>query len=193
TAVGDVSPLRVIRGSDTMLANARGVIVDPVRNLLLVGTNNGLLVFDRTANGNVAPRAIIYGPVSGIVKRKPANQTEALSEQRGGGGGPAIGSMRLSPKGYLVSVRGRVAEPQDRAGAPAADGKTTNGLPAGITAWSLDDIAKIHGRGDLAPAFVLSSPTGKMAGGSMALNPNEKEVFLGGLHSMEVYSFPEIF
>jgi len=193
TAVGDVAPLRVIRGSDTMLANARGMLVDPVRNLLLVGTNNGLLVFDRTANGNAAPRAIIYGPVSGIVKRKPASQTEALSEARGGGGGPAIGSIRLSPKGYVVSVRGRVAEPQDRAGAPAADGKTTNGLPAGITAWSLDDIAKIHGRGDLAPAFVLSSPTGKMAGGSIALNPNEKEVFLGGLHSMEVYSFPEIF
>ncbi len=193
TGVGDVAPLRVIRGPNTMLKNAIGVGVDPVRNVLLVGTANGLLVFDRTADGDAEPRAVIYGPLSGIVKRKPSNQTEALAEQRGGGGGPAIGSMRMSTKGYLVSVRGRVAEPQDRAGQPAADGKSTNGLPAGITAWSLDDIAKIHGRGDLAPAFVLSSPTGKMAGGSMALNPNEKEVFLGGLHSVEVYSFPEIF
>jgi hypothetical protein len=99
----------------------------------------------------------------------------------------------MTPKGYLVSVRGRVAAPQDQSSLPAADGKGNGGLPAGITAWRMDDIAKVQGHGDIPPAFVLSSPTGKMAGGSMALNPNEKEVFLGGLHSMEVYSFPEIF
>ena len=52
---------------------------------------------------------------------------------------------------------------------------------------------KISGKGDVPAAFVLSNPAGKMAGGSMALNPNNKEVILGGLHSLEMYSFPEIF
>jgi len=193
TAVGDVAPLRVIRGPNTMLDNARGVVVDPVRNVLLVGTNNGLLVFDRTADGDAKPRAIISGPLSGINRRVPASESEALAERRGGGGGPAIGAMRLSPKGYLVSVRGRVTTPQDQSNLPAPDGSGNGKLPGGITAWRIDDIIKIQGRGDVPPAFVLSNPTGKMAGGSIALNPNEKEVFLGGLHSLEVYSFPEIF
>ena len=66
TATGDVAPLRLIRGPNTLLLNARGVIVDPVRNVLLVGTDSGLLVFDRTADADAKPRAIITGPLSGI-------------------------------------------------------------------------------------------------------------------------------
>ena len=125
TANGDVAPLRVIRGPDTMLVNARGVVVDPVRNVLLVGTNNGLLVFDRTANGDAKPRAIISGPMSGIDPPPVTEQARPRRspERRGGGGGPAIGSMRLSPKGYLVSVRGRVTTPQDQSTLPAPDGR----------------------------------------------------------------------
>jgi len=193
TAVGDVAPIRVIRGPHTMLKNAIGVGVDPVRNILLVGTANGLLAFDRTADGDAEPRAIIYGPLSGIVSRQPKSEAEALAARRGNNGGGGIGNMRMS-KGYVVSVRGRVTTPQDQASLPGPDGKGNDGgLPGGITAWRLDDIMKLHGRVDLPPAFILSNPTGKMAGGSMALNPNEKEVFLGGLHSLEVYSFPEIF
>jgi hypothetical protein len=198
TATGDVAPLRVIRGPNTMLLNARGVAVDPVRNVLLVGTDSGLLVFDRTANGDAKPRAIITGPMSGIRSRPPVNlkdlTEEQIEERRRGGQGVAIQNMRLSPKGYLVSVQGRVAVPQDQSTVAGPDGKgNANGLPAGITAWSIDDMMKISGKGDVPVAFVLSNPAGKMAGGSMALNPNNKEVILGGLHSLEMYSFPEIF
>jgi hypothetical protein len=191
TGNGDVAPLRVIRGPNTLLANARGVVVDPVRNVLLVGTDNGLLVFDRTANGDVKPRAIISGPMSGIRAKKPVtdtdNDADAIAERRRGGQGVAIQNMRMSSKGFLVAVQGRVAVPQDQSTVSAPDGK------GGIAAWSIDDMMKVHGRGDIPTAFMLSSPSGKMAGGSIALNPNAKEVILGGLHSLEVYSFPEIF
>lgn len=186
TATGDVAPLRVIRGPDTMLQNARGVVVDPARNLLLVGTNNGLVIFDRTASGNAKPRAIIYGPMSGIMRRRPTNEADAATERRSGGGQPAIGSLRMTPKGYLVSVGGRVATQPDERTSAGPGG-------SGIVAWRLDDLMKIQGRADVPPAFVVSNPTGKMAGGSLALNPNEKEVFVGGHNSLEVYSFPEIF
>lgn len=54
-------------------------------------------------------------------------------------------------------------------------------------------MTKINGKRDVPAAYVLSNPTGRLAGGSIALDPNGKEVFLGGLHSLEVYSFPEIF
>lgn len=197
TATGDVSPLRVIRGPNTLLLNARGVIVDPTRNVLLVGTDSGLLVFDRTANGDAKPRAIITGPLSGIRSRKPpaadASDAETIAERRRGGQGVAIQNMRMSPKGYIVAVQGRVTTPQDQSTVAGPDGSGNNGLPGGITAWNLDDIMKITGKGDVPARFVLSSPAGKMAGGSIALNPNNKEVILGGLHSLEVYSFPEIF
>jgi hypothetical protein len=198
TGNGDVAPLRVIRGPNTMLLNARGVVVDPVRNVLLVGTDSGLLVFDRTADGDAKPRAIITGPLSGIRSRKPpsadSSDPEVIAERRRGGQGVAIQNMRMSPKGYLVAVQGRVTVPQDQSTIAGPDGKgNAGGLPGGITAWSIDDMMKISGKGDVPAAFVLSNPAGKMAGGSIALNPNNKEVILGGLHSLEMYSFPEIF
>ena len=197
TATGDVAPLRVIRGANTMLLNARGVIVDPVRNVLLVGTDSGLLVFDRTADGDAKPRAIITGPLSGIRSRTPpaadASDAATIAERRRGGQGVAIQNMRMSPKGYVVSVQGRVTVPQDQSTVSGPDGSGNGALPGGITVWNIEDIMKVSGKGDVPAAFVLSSPTKRMAGGSMALNPNNKEVILGGLHSLEVYSFPEIF
>ena len=80
-ADGDVAPLRVIKGSNTQLRQATSVAVDPVNNVLIVGLNSGessagspeapngaLLIFNRTDDGNVAPRAVIKGPKSGITR-----------------------------------------------------------------------------------------------------------------------------
>lgn len=82
---GDVAPLRVIRGPDTQLHDVMSVVVDPVHNLLVVGCTidlsrldgnensaraaqeGSLLIFNRTDQGNVKPRAIIRGPKTGIL------------------------------------------------------------------------------------------------------------------------------
>lgn len=191
TANGDVPPIRVIRGANTMLANARGIEVDPTRNLIFVATNNGMLIFSRTDNGDVAPRAAVKGPMSGI---------------RG-----TIQNFRLSPKGYLVAVMnggfgggGEDGEGGGGGGAGGAGvaaegrggggrGRGPGGGPGGITAWSLDELASLHGKTDLAPAFVLSNPKGGVTGQRIALNPKGKEAMVGGSRSVDVYSFPEIF
>jgi hypothetical protein len=76
TTNGDATPLRVIRGPDTMLENAQAIAVDPVRNLIAVGTNNGLLVFPRTANGNVKPQAVIRRPDG----RRPVGSNFRMTE-----------------------------------------------------------------------------------------------------------------
>jgi hypothetical protein len=67
-ANGNVAPIRVIEGPETQLG-AASIDVDPGRNLLIVGGRSGapgkgdhILVFDRRAQGNVKPRAIIRGP-----------------------------------------------------------------------------------------------------------------------------------
>src|SRR5947199_6358191 len=83
-ANGDVAPLRVLGGPDTQIrGSVRGhalVGVDPINNLLIVGSTGGqgggrdereggggrgrgaLVIFDRTASGNATPRAVIQGP-----------------------------------------------------------------------------------------------------------------------------------
>jgi hypothetical protein len=87
-ANGDVPPIRVIHGLDTQLNVARAIVVDPVHNVIIAGNDfenreplgggaiaprfivkgspGGLLIFNRTDNGNVRPRAIIQGPKTRI-------------------------------------------------------------------------------------------------------------------------------
>ena len=38
-----------------------------------------------------------------------------------------------------------------------------------------------------------SNPSGKIVGADIALNPNNKEVIVGGRLAVEIYSFPEIY
>jgi hypothetical protein len=75
-ANGDVAPIRIIEGPDTRLRNAQSLAVDPINNILVVGFNKNrendpdgsILIFNRTDNGNVKPRAVIHGPKSGIIR-----------------------------------------------------------------------------------------------------------------------------
>jgi hypothetical protein len=88
---GDVAPLRVLRGPDTGLDFPSSVVVDPVHNVLAVGNGysnyeklgegvvamrliarpgnpGNLLLYNRTDEGNVKPRAVIQGPKTGIIR-----------------------------------------------------------------------------------------------------------------------------
>lgn len=72
---GDVAPIRILEGPQTQL-NAATVAVDPLHNLLIVagadvtrqdGKRRGqILIFNRTDNGDVKPRAAIRGPKTQI-------------------------------------------------------------------------------------------------------------------------------
>lgn len=69
---GDVAPLRIIQGPKTQLRKAHRVAIDPVNNLVVVANDHaskpGIFIFNRTDNGDVAPRAIISGPKTGIIR-----------------------------------------------------------------------------------------------------------------------------
>ena len=75
-ASGDVAPLRILQGPDTLA-------VDPVNDVLVVGLNSNfgseratgaraergaILVFGRTDQGNVKPKAVIRGEKSRIIR-----------------------------------------------------------------------------------------------------------------------------
>jgi hypothetical protein len=69
-ANGNVAPIRVLKGPDTQLG-AMTLAIDPVHDLLVVGgslrgVGTRLLIFNRTDQGNVKPKAIIGGPKSGL-------------------------------------------------------------------------------------------------------------------------------
>ncbi len=85
-ADGDVASLRVIEGPDTMLRNTYGIAVDPVNDVIIIGinryqrdtVNGGILIFDRTASGNVPPVGVIQGPKSEIIR---INQIQTYPER----------------------------------------------------------------------------------------------------------------
>lgn len=69
---GDIPPLRIIKGPKAVLGTVSGVAVDPEHNLVVAtgysyNYRPGIFIFDRTANGNVAPKRIIMGPSTGII------------------------------------------------------------------------------------------------------------------------------
>ncbi len=68
TASGDAVPIRVISGANTLLSNPISIALDLTNNELIVDSYDvggvnvaGILVFSRTANGNVAPLRSIAG------------------------------------------------------------------------------------------------------------------------------------
>jgi hypothetical protein len=177
TANGDVAPLRVIKGPDTMLKNARSMAVDAVRNLIAVTSRNGMLIFNRTDNGNVKPRAIIKGPGGNF--RLLESKGYIVAASGGGGDGDGDGGGRGG-----AGARG--------AGGGDNENATTRRSGSVIRVWSITD------NGNVPPLFELRNPNGGPGGGGnrVALNPKEKEVVLGGAgipESVEIYSFPEIF
>ena len=66
-ANGNVAPKRALYGKETKLLDVVGVAVDPTRNRIVAASRSasttGILTFNRTDSGNVAPRTIISLPV----------------------------------------------------------------------------------------------------------------------------------
>jgi hypothetical protein len=168
-ANGDAAPVRVVAGPDTQIrGSVRGhalVGVDPINNLLIVGSTGGqgggrdgdgeggrgrgaLLIFDRTANGNTKPKAVIQGPNTGF-------------------GG--VGQIQTYPqKGWII------------AGA-------TGG---GIGAWSIHDSGDAPPRWKIPVRQITGvAPSG------VALDPSHKEVIIasGARNVLLTFSWPEIF
>jgi len=178
-AKGDVAPIRVIKGPDTMLKNARSMAVDPVRNLIAVASGNGMLIFNRTDNGNVKPRAVIRGP---------GNNNFRLLVSKGyiitgaGGGGDGDGGGRAGGRGAEAGG----------AEAGAGGGRGNAAGRAVMRVWSITD------NGRVPPLFEIRSPaggagSGALGGGRVALNPKDKEVIIGGGQGVSIYSLPELF
>ena len=88
-ADGETAPLRVIQGSKTRLEAPDRVVVDAVNNEIFVPEGDRILVYDRMANGNVAPKRVLEGPNAGRIMDALAidNVNDLLIVGAGGSGG----------------------------------------------------------------------------------------------------------
>jgi hypothetical protein len=172
-AQGDAEPLRVIRGAKTGLDEVRGVAVDPVRNLIVVSSysrkgTTGLFIFNRTDAGDVAPRAIIAGPKTGIVRIR---QVEVDPDQ---------GKIFVAVKNNTESYRWDAASPSPWD--PRELGF--------IGVWNISD------SGDVSPRAVIKGPaSGIVWPAGLALNPRQQEIYTidSVRNGMFTYSVPEFF
>jgi len=120
-ASGNVAPKRVLGGPNTQLklsgASGTCVRVDPIHNLLLVpsgGIAGGkVLVFDRTASGNTAPKATIQGPVvMGNQFEVYAPKSRLIAYAKGGN----LEIWKIPESGVSTDPPLRIATPLGRGG-----------------------------------------------------------------------------
>jgi hypothetical protein len=210
-ASGDEKPIRVIQGSQTRLSNTDKVENDPVNNELLVSEDGVILIFDRTANGNVPPKRVLTmdGDIdidavsvdyvhNVIIAANPGGSKEEkfprlLFLNRAGDG--VVKPVRVvgGKKTLLTGTFGMRGYAPKGLVLVAMPGPSTSGAhdPSFIGVWSTtqDD-------GDVAPRWTIGGPFGELKQPrGIDLDVKGQNVIISDkvLNAVLTYHFPEIF
>ena len=177
TANGDEAPIRRIGGPRTHINNIYGLTVDASRDLILVAnrvesggreSNDGILIFGRTDNGDVAPRAMIGGPHTGIIKIRQIVADEVRGQ-------------------IFVTVKNNFEAYNAAANRPSPWDQDKTGF---IGVWNITD------NGDVPPRGVIKGPaSGLVWPAGVAINPANHEVYTIDSVSNALFMFhtPEFF
>lgn len=184
-ADGDVAPKRAIYGANTKMLDIVGVAVDPVRNVIAVATRSantiGIVTFDRTATGNVAPRTVVSGLKTGLghfrqIQIDPGTGRIFIAQQ----------NMREKQlEAYRADTPRTDAE--RKAALAASTGRSGPGF---IGVWESTDT------GDVPPRAIIQGPLSRLiAPGGVVINPQRGEVYAidGGSSAYYTYLVPEFF
>lgn len=198
-ANGDVEPKRRIGGDKTLFRDIIGIAVDAKSNLILASTRStdgfsGILMFDRMANGNVAPVRKIGGPNTGALGafRQLKVDSErgmvylAVQGFRPAGATPQKAADLYSNEASLKRLREFEAR-QQASDRPRRDPFTSAGF---IGAWRLTD------DGDIAPRMIIRGPdVGATGFAGVAFSPTHGEVYgvSGNLNGYAAWLVPDFF
>ena len=182
-ANGDVAPIRVLEGPKTRLGYVAPLAIDPDRDLLVVAnrsygeTTTGLFIFNRTDNGNVAPRAVISGSNTGIM-------FPFQIQFHNGKLFVALLNAPYYPMYTLITPRPGFG--------PASPIKSpwTSEIIGGIGVWDITD------NGNVPPQAYIRGPiSGLIHPGGVAINPREGEVYAvdSVKNGLFAYLVPEFF
>jgi len=168
-ADGDAPPKRIIAGPKTGLLFIVGVAVDPLHDRIVAasassvkGGTTGLFIFNRTAQGDIAPRGVIAGPRTGIVRPWQL----ALDPQLGNVFVAAINNENHPP--YALEMPRKDLPPDTDLPSP-----WNTGAPGFVGMWSIDDNGDVPPRGIIKGAgSFLVHPAG------VAIDPQGGAVFV---------------
>jgi hypothetical protein len=207
-ANGNEPPIRTIQGPLTRILGVNDkASVDPVNNEIYAPSwPNSIMVFDRLANGNVAPKRILNLPTTSNLNRYQetvgaafvdpvnnlllVNQGGILIYDRTASGNAqpkavikgANGFFQIAPKGWLIS------------GCPGSRGS--------VCAWSIKDALAASGNVEPRWKLEVEKMTGGYGAAGIALDPAHKEIIFsangrdGGpavKNAILTFSWPEIF
>ena len=177
TANGDVAPIRRIGGPKTHINNIYGLTVDSTRNLIMVAnrvesggraSSDGVLIFNRTDDGDVEPRGMIAGPHTGIIKIRQIVADEARGQ-------------------IFVTVKNNFEFYNYDDPRPSPWDPDRTGF---IGVWNVTDT------GDVPPRGVIKGPaSGLVWPAGVAINPRSHEVYTidSVSNALFAFSMPEFF
>jgi DNA-binding beta-propeller fold protein YncE len=198
-ANGDVAPKRKIGGLKTDFRDIVGVAVDPVANVIIAanrsaGGPNGLYIFDRMADGDVAPLRHIGGVNSGILGRFRQLKVDpergmiyvAVQAFRRQQATPQKEANLYTDEKALAALRAqRVREDKEDDPVDGEGGGDTAGF---IGAWAVTD------SGDVPPRMMIRGPATRAGGfGGVAINPKDGEIYGVGSNAVMTYLVPRFF
>lgn len=202
TARGDVAPLRTIRGPKTNLFEIVGVAVDTERNVLVVANgrssrgDGALYIFNRAADGNVAPLRSIKGPATGLLRPfgvQIYNGNVMVAVRRG----DYIIPYRHGQPKPLDEIQALVARSAMKPRQVSQDPNTISipspwdSLELGfVGVWNIED------GGDVPPKLIIrGAATRLIQPAALAIAPTFKEIFVTDSPSNSVYTLlvPEVF
>jgi DNA-binding beta-propeller fold protein YncE len=175
-ANGNAPPVRVITGPQTQLGHLVGIAVDPVQNLMAVANSEDILVFNRADDGNVAPRARIAGPKTGITDEPWQMQFYE-------------GKIYLAASNHLhVNLYSGVTLKENSKA--VTDDPWLNPTLGFVGIWNITD------NGDVPPRAMIRGPfSGLLHPVGLALNPTDGEIYVSDSVRNGILSFlvPDLF
>lgn len=188
TANGNVAPKRVISGPRTGLLDIVGLAVDPMRNVIVAasrkgnGDRVGLFVFDRLANGDVAPKAFIGGP-----KSKLAHFRQVAID-------PATGNIFLAQQNTRMKQMEAYVLDKPREGFTAKDDDDDDSDSGRLDQMGFIAVYAPDDNGDIPPRAIIKGPGIRLAGAAgVALNPRKKEIIAVGGNGFSTFLLPDFF
>lgn len=199
-ANGNVKPKRVISGPKTKFREIVGVASDTRNNAIVVasrapGGPNGIFIFDRLAEGDVAPKRSIEGPMTGALGRfrqlsvDPERGKIYLAVQ-------AFRAQPQTPQKAADLYTNEASLKKLRDAEEAGEGRSRGGaiprlLEAGfIGVWNITD------DGNVPPRMIIRGPETRSVGfAGVAFNPKHGEVYgvSGNLNGFLTYLIPQFF
>lgn len=175
-ANGNAAPLRVITGPQTQLGHLVGIAVDAVQNLMAVANSEDILIFNRTDNGDVTPRARIAGPKTGMTDEPWQMQFYK-------------GKIYLAASNHLhVNLYSGVTLKESSKAVP--DDPWLNPTLGFVGIWNITD------SGDVPPRAMIRGPfSGLLHPVGLALNPEDGEIYVSDSVRNGILSFvvPDLF